>query len=260
MKVLRLATAFASLIALSSVLFARSALAVDFALAVGQTHENLSISPGDRIRLQTYDDRSYCCSTNSSATDQGVGFSSVTNLTAAGLASVQSGLISQNGFIDRGGRTCHFQDDVVGQLILFYNFTNFTPTPPSSSIRCVETTLVGGFNTSVTDFNFLEMSIQALDTFLPDLKGKVIITTVVNPQTVEIPFTFDFSGGPEPRLDISIHDAIGNVNDFGQITIIHNGPADMVSAKLTQYRIVTAVPLNFEPVLQEVFVRRAERW
>jgi hypothetical protein len=124
---------------------------------------------------------------------------------------------------------------------------------------CEETTLVGGFNTSVTDFNFLEISVynSSLNTFDTTVTGIIYVQRTINGNTEEIPFSITVPAGQNViRQDFSIHDAVSNVADFGAVSIIHNGSAAQVKAKLTQYRIVSQSPLDFEPVLQEIFTQK----
>ena len=45
---------------------------------------------------------------------------------------------------------------------------------------------------------------------------------------------------------------LGNIKDFGRVRIIHNGSVEQVIGNVTQYRIISQTPLDFEPVLQEI--------
>ena len=233
------------------------AVAVDYRVAIGHPTVQLNVNLNDTFEIVTYDERSYCCSIDGGQQTTSIAWGSVFNLTTSGTNSSVT-RTTEGAVLDTGTRLCHYQDDVSGQLKLQY--AAFTAAGTQfATVSCEETTLVGGFNTSVTDFNFLEISGQALSTSSV-VSGKVFITTVVSAQTIEIPFTIDFSSNLQQRLDLNIHEAIGGAKDFGQVTIIHNAAEGMLKARLSQYRLVSLLPFDFEPVLQEVFVKRAPSW
>ena len=233
-------------------------LAADFSLSLGETIL-ANLSGSDTVRIRTDNNKSYCCSVQNRDASVGMNWIAVGNLSSNGAASLASRAADGAALSTSAltARYCHFQDDLVAPTAIVYTLA-VGGGSGIGSVRCEETTLVGGFNTSVTDFNFLEISAQAKSTSTVVVSGRVIINTVVNPQTIEIPFAIDFSGSTKQRQDISIHDAIGNTKDFGQVTLIHNGANGMVRARISQYRIVTLSPLDFEPVLQEVMTPRTE--
>lgn len=120
-------------------------------------------------------------------------------------------------------------------------------------IRLLESTLSGGFNTSVTNFNFLELTNNLIaDTHDNGvISGKVIVKNVITDQTI---FTQNFTINPSDRIDINIHDQVGP-GVFGTVTVLHNGPAGSLKGVVSQYRLVSVTPFDFEPVLQQPLLR-----
>lgn len=120
-------------------------------------------------------------------------------------------------------------------------------------IQLNETTLVGGYNTSVTNYNFLELT----NILVNNSHDNGIITgkfTVRNSITDQIITTRNFTVNPQDRIDISIHDIVGG-KSFGSITLVHNGPVGSLKANVSQYRIIGNNPQNFEPVVQQPLLR-----
>ena len=93
--------------------------------------------------------------------------------------------------------------------------------------ECVETTLYGGYNTNVNDFNFLELT----NTTNREIRVRITATNfngdvVINNQEAVIP--------ANRRVDVDIHSAAGN-NVFGGLKVTTNGPLGGVLAFLSQY-------------------------
>lgn len=99
--------------------------------------------------------------------------------------------------------------------------------PTQARFDCVETTLYGGFNTNVNDFNFLEIL---------NISNSVItgtITAVNSDGTVVInkqPFTVQ----PNRRSDVDIHTPAGALK-YGLISVTHSGPLGAIQAYVSQY-------------------------
>ena len=124
--------------------------------------------------------------------------------------------------------------------------------PPDAQnvlVRCYETTLTGGFNTSVTDFNFLEMT-NTLGEFKTDdgvITGTITLwNSITNQEILEK----SFSLAPGERKDENIHEAVGP-GAFGTVQICHNAPQGALKGVVSQYNITNLSPLDFEPVLQQ---------
>lgn len=120
-------------------------------------------------------------------------------------------------------------------------------------IQLNETTLIGGYNTSVSDYNFLELTnILVANTHDNGvITGKFIVR---NSTTDQIVTTKTFTVNPQDRIDINIHEIVGP-KSFGSITLLHNGPAGGLKGNVAQYRIVGGNPQDFEPVMQQPLLR-----
>ncbi len=132
------------------------------------------------------------------------------------------------------------------------------PFPNSALAYCDETTLYAGFNTSVTDFNFLELTnLLDMETFPGgrDLTALVtVVNTVPNPDVTAINGqSFDVPAGS--RVDVDIHSRTGP-GAFGPVKICHNGSPGSLKAVVSQYNITSTAPFDFAPVAQDVAVTR----
>lgn len=102
-----------------------------------------------------------------------------------------------------------------------------TSVSAKARVDCVETTLYGGYNTNVNDFNFLEIT----NTTNSTISGSITATNsdgtvVINKQP--------FSVQSNRRADVDIHTPAG-ANKFGLIQIVHNGPYGALQAYVSQY-------------------------
>jgi len=93
--------------------------------------------------------------------------------------------------------------------------------------ECLETTLYGGYNTNVNDFNFLEITnISNQDIVVKVTAVNFDGTVVINGLTQTVP--------AGRRVDIDVHSAAGN-NVFGGIMVTHDGPYGALQANVSQY-------------------------
>jgi hypothetical protein len=112
---------------------------------------------------------------------------------------------------------------------------------------CDDTTLFGGFNTMVTDFNFLELTntLSSLDLNvtlrLMPVKGEPFERTVLVKKGL--------------RFDMDIHSLVGP-GTYGSMQLMHDGPKGGLKAELVQYRITSQDPLKFDPVSRQTFTRQ----
>ncbi len=218
---------------------------------------------GDLISFLSQNGYCYCCElyTNDPAGDDPRFTSVVTsNVTiepteAALIDPIMPGALASDGD-GFGNRVCFqsqtsFQAGIIDFTTrLAMAFGDGTESATNVKVRCEETTLFGKFNTSVTDFNFLEILNTAGNsqvTVLMDIFNSVTSTSVVNDQEITI--------GPNGRKDIDIHSLTG-AGAFGTITLCPLAPSKAISAELNQYNIETTSPLVFTPVSKEVFVDR----
>lgn len=95
-------------------------------------------------------------------------------------------------------------------------------------VECLETSLFGGYNTNVNDFNFLEIT---------NTTGAVINGTVTarNFDGTVVIDKLPFSVGAENRIDVDVHTAAG-ADKFGFIKVNHDGPFGALQASVSQYR------------------------
>lgn len=123
----------------------------------------------------------------------------------------------------------------------------FGSPPPTQAVParfdCVETTLYGGFNTNVNDFNFLEL-INITNTAI---SGNITATNtdgtvVINNQA--------FTVQPNRRSDIDIHTPAGPLK-YGLIKVTHNAPLGGLQALVSQYDgnisnfvLTASIPMN----------------
>lgn len=224
-----------------------------------------SVSSGDAIQLEVSARNSYCCEIVSrSGAD--VNFGS-TQVDLSGINATGGNTIGRFAGLDEpryrlsASRLCFTAPANIdlGLATLTISVSGGGPASDNTA-KCSETTLYGGFNTSVTDFNFLEIS-NTLDSVTTDgsriISGSITArNTVPEPDTIVInqaPFTVN----PESRVDIDVHTSAG-LGAFGPVKISHNGAPGAIKAVLNQYNITSSNPLRFAPVAQELFRSRAE--
>ncbi len=244
--------------------------AVDTFLNVDQPRTVASMTGGtDRFSVFLSQNRSYCC-TVSAASTVGSRFGTVSGL--GQLIAVDRGKDDPPANADGSnlgvaGRKCFLAPTGSSS-----NFANIslpvaiglagTSTAQDVTGICEETSLLGGYNTSVTDFNFLEVSVSDNIVFPfggATINGVLLLRDVINNVNKEASFsvTTNSSNGLG-RVDINIHDFVGN-QSFGPIIINHDGPPGSVNARLVQYNILSANPFSFEPVLEQAFAVKGTR-
>lgn len=122
------------------------------------------------------------------------------------------------------------------------------------NVECDETTLYGGFNTSVTDFNFLELTntltghavINAVTVEIT-VTNAITKQAIINKQSMQI--------APGDRADIDLHTPAGH-SVFGTVVVSHDGPPGSLKGVVSQYVITSTNPLAFVPVAREVLTTR----
>ena len=101
------------------------------------------------------------------------------------------------------------------------------PQTAKGRVDCQETTLYGGYNTNVNDFNFLEVLNITNTTITAAITATNSDGTVVINQQ-------QFVVAPNTRADIDLHTPAGP-NKFGLVKLIHNGPYGALQASVSQY-------------------------
>lgn len=114
-------------------------------------------------------------------------------------------------------------------------------------IRCWDTTLYGGFNTNVNDFNFLEITNVSNAT----ISGRLYAITSDGTNAIN---GTTFSVAANRRLDIDLHTPAG-ADKYGLVIVAHDGPNDALKGYVSQYLgpvsnflLTEAVPLV--PIVQ----------
>ncbi len=232
-----------------------SSFAVDFTVPPDSEY-TFTVDVGDRIVMNVTPDRSYCFQLHQPiGGNGGATFSSfdVSNpslfftATDRGEAYPRSygGLVFGNS---TKSLTCVV---VTGSTSVARTVRGTIGTSSGAAIANVrsntyETTLFGNYNTSVTDFNFLELTnrmvLQGGDTGV--INGFVVVKdSISDTEKLRTSFTVN----PGDRIDVDIHAAVGEGN-FGTVQVFHNGVPGALKGAVAQYRILTASPLTFEPV------------
>ncbi len=232
-------------------------------ITTGQRFTLGSPAGGVEISVSSYDNRSYCCTVINSTSAGLPAFTNMRNFLGNTAATVASRGLSGDATgltLTDTRRKCWYEVPSGGVLARPILTIGQPGTPQPVAGLCEETSLVGGFNTSATDFNFLEISATAeTGSASQTIQGMVVIDSTIVQEQVTVPFSLEFGGDTMVRRDFAIRDLIGGRADFGQVRVLHNAAPGVVKAKVTQYKIVSHQPLDFVPVLQEVLVRRVEK-
>lgn len=206
------------------------AVAVDRVVTVGAQQE-LTLNVADAILIDMEADRSYSCeavplgeATNFDFSNQVVG-QGTSGLTFTGrhggeispIVGGESGDLADNRVIVTPTQSDRYRIEVAsaatgGETVL---------------IRCFATTLFGGFNTNVNDFNFLEL------TNTSNAEIVALVTAIEFDGTVALDNT-SFTVPAGQRVDVSLHDFAG-MNRFGVVRVTHNGPLGSLVAAVSQY-------------------------
>lgn len=115
-------------------------------------------------------------------------------------------------------------------------------------LRCMETTLYGGFNTNANPYNFLELTNLTAAT----IRGRIIAYNFDGSEVLNAAFTLE----PNRRFDTDIHSAAGP-NKYGSLFVTHDGPLGAIEGNVSQYRgpvsglsLSASVPLS---IREQVF-------
>ena len=133
-----------------------------------------------------------------------------------------------------------------------FSFTTGT-SAGQTELRLNDTTLIGGFNTSVTNYNFLELT----NSLSPTGRDNGVITGTITAKNVITDVVFltrTFTVNAGSRIDINLHDAVGS-GAFGIIVVSHNGPAGGLKGYVGQYRLISTTPFDIEPVVHQQLLR-----
>lgn len=238
-----------------------AAQAVNLRVAANTIVELASVSPGDLLNASVLPDRSYCFEIyvtggNSLPTFSAFGLNAIggnsPTLTVTNRGTAYPVVYGNTSFANVAkSRSCFLVNPGTAalQLVTLATITTSGGAAATNSIaRVDETTLFGGYNTSVTDFNFLELTNVSAPTVSDSgvISGKVILRDAITDQEK---LRQSFTINPGDRVDVNIHDAVGS-GSFGPVVVLHDGPPGALKGVVSQYRIVSTVPLDFEPVSQ----------
>lgn len=219
---------------------------------------NVSVASGDSIQIRTYRSRSYCCSLLRATTGGPevtfLSFLGNSDSNNNGASRSQDGLTLDITTGDRNSvrRFC-WHDGVTGTPTTTSLTYSISSPPFVGEVLCEETTLRGNFNTVAADFSFLELTMKGRSGITGlnkvSVSGVIILKTTFSSQSISIPFTIQANNGESVvRRDFSIHDAIGSIDDFGSVEIIHNGARTQLTARVTQYKSVDGIATPVEAI------------
>ncbi len=252
------------LLALAAMTVVSSAYATDYYLNNDIPFTASSVSTSDSFQFSVFPGRSYCLEIQT-ITGGIVTASQALQVDDADLDLTTSDRGEATPRINpifipqltRASRKCFLAAGNVNSISSFRMFSTLsfsTGTSASTTIvQLLDSTLSGGFNTSVTNFNFLELT-NNLNSVSSDngvITGKITAKNVITDAVV---LNSNFTVGAGDRIDISLHDAVG-AGVFGIVTVVHNGPAGSLRGVVSQYRLVSTTPFDFEPVLQQQLLR-----
>lgn len=215
-----------------------------------------SVADGDTIEVAVEAGASYCCEVIVPS-NSNIYFSSstVTIAHGSGTTTASGAFPSSAPRLPNGqARLCFIVPEALTLPTATMTIGISSGSPLSNvPAQCFETTLYGGFNTSVTDFNFLEISNQSTS----DITGSISAINVVPTPDVTVISQQAVTVEAGSRTDVDIHSAAGT-GAFGPLKLVHLGAPGAVKAVLSQYNITSTAPLDFAPVAQDVMKTRSE--
>lgn len=199
---------------------------------------------GDEISVSASDERSYCCAVlRTGGVSSTIGITGFLNFSA--IVPVARGRELPN-ILNAENRYCWI--DGVGtplytaaRRLVLGNITTSADALP----WCDDTTLVGNYNTSVSEFNFLEVTVRTGNTSSTvNLKIRFKSAITGNEVVIDLAVTLNSATGDTQRMDLPIHDLLAGATDFGDIKISHDGAPGQVSARVSQYDVTSTNPLD----------------
>lgn len=225
-----IAAPFMAALIMAALITATPAFAADRVVTIGIQQE-LVLESSDAILVDLEADRSYACegvpltiATDFDFSNQvvGQGASPLTFTARFGgdISPIVGGEVgdrTDNRVIVTPTQSDRYRIEIEGAAV----------GGESVLIRCYETTLFGGFNTNVNDFNFLELTNI----------GNATITARVS--AIEFDDTValnnaEFAVPAGQRVDVSLHDFAG-MNKFGFVRVTHDAPLGTLNGAVSQY-------------------------
>ena len=230
------------------------ALAVnpDILITLGTPYDGASVNQNDKFLVDFAANRSYVCEGVPSASDTEFDFNTTVeqldgsgNPVGAGITARAIGTIPPPITGEVGGSADN-RVALTPTVTARYRLTVATARAGGEpvQIRCYATTVFGEFNTTVSNFNFLQLSNKGnadctATIALVDNNGAAI--TLTSP-TVTVP--------AQQRRDVDLHTPAGT-NKFGTVRITHDCPFKTLDGTVSQYvgtvssfSLAAAIPLT----------------
>ena len=191
------------------------------------------IDGGDRIRVYLYQNKSYACSITQKDIDSNdkfitfdleAGDPDSEQITVSGIGNYDPVIAAPSGVSSLKSRI-----SLIATKTGFYTFSPVISDPTDiATIRCVETTLYGGYNRFAADIPIVELTNLSSENISPrirvtDLEGEEVFTN--EGSEVEI--------APFGRQDIPIGGLTENT--YGVITVTYLGPFGAIKGIVAEY-------------------------
>ncbi len=204
------------------------------------------------LRLSASGLRSYCCGATADNTAvEHVGVGIVQPPSGVGVqtfrGSVEPRITFENNTVE-AARLC-FETPSDALLGMTLQAAGDGTSFENLRVRCDETSLYGGYNVAAADLNFLELSNIA--------DANINITVRFgNSRTGDTDIVFrQLTLGPSQRADLDIHSNV-ETGSFGAMRVTHDGPLGSMTASVSQYKITSTTPLNFDLIGRVPFSTR----
>lgn len=212
------------------------AFAVDYILSIGHDASTdsggqVTVQTGDRFLIDFSASRSYACDAiptasttdfdwSATVTGQGVTAESIT-------ARLAGAIVPQTGGESGGNADNRLTLTPTTTDRFALTVANTAVGGETIRVRCYATTLFGGYNTNVNDFNFLELTNIGNQT----ISGTITAinfdgTTVINAQAFSVP--------AQRRVDVDLHTPAG-ADKFGLVRVTTDGPFGTLLGNVSQY-------------------------
>lgn len=213
-----------------------TASAANFALTVNSpaaTANNIfTVQPSDTVTVSLEAKRSYACTGIPTSSVSEFAFSdSVSDPDTNPITARKCGDISPRVTVESGAdasvddnRVC-FTTAVAGTHTI--TIDDAVGGGEAVRLECVETTLYGGFNTNVNDFNFLELENVSNAAIVAKVTAKDNAgTTLLNASSQSL--------AVGTRFDVDIHTSAGT-DVYGPIIVTHDGPLGAIQGRTSFY-------------------------
>ncbi len=224
------------LLACGSVSLASNAFAISTFLSVGNntsaSGSSLTVNAADIFVIDFEADKSYSCEAIPTDIDSNFDFDTTLDgttgttpptISARSTGNMTPAITGESG--DAGNNRLSFITATADRYQI--TVTNAKVGGEVVRVRCLETTLYGGYNTNVNDFNFLELTNTSDDS----ISGTITATNFDGEVVID---EDDFTVAANSRSDIDIHTAAGT-DKFGIIKVVHNGPFGSLQGVVSQY-------------------------